>query len=105
MILQGLPLEAPIGRLIAAARELTGQAPSLDLALVALRRSLGMPPGSAFALFAIGRTVGWLAHALEQRELHQLIRPRAAYVGPRPQAAPAAGRVVRPLGASRERPG
>ncbi|PFR89107.1 excisionase, partial [Priestia megaterium] len=37
-----------------------------------------------FGLFALGRTIGWIAHALEQRESTRLIRPRAAYVGVRP---------------------
>jgi citrate synthase len=72
---------------IAEAQErLTGRPPGLDFALVALRRALGMPRGAAFALFALGRTVGWIAHALEQRERKSVIRPRAAYVGPRPAA-------------------
>lgn len=76
--------------------ELTGLHPTVDFALVALRRARALPPGSAFLLFAIGRTVGWLAHALEQRELGRLIRPRAAYVGERPKPdAPASGRVIR----------
>jgi citrate synthase len=71
-------------RLLHAVCELTGLRPSLDYALVALRRSLGLPEGSAFVLFAVGRTVGWLAHALEQGQSGSLIRPRAAYTGERP---------------------
>lgn len=63
---------------------LIGQRPNVDLALVALRRFLDLPGGSAFGLFALGRTVGWIAHALEQRADAQLIRPRAVYVGPTP---------------------
>ena len=59
----------------------TGLHPSLDYALVAIQRSLGLPAGAAFVLFALGRTAGWLAHALEQRQSGQLIRPRAHYVG------------------------
>lgn len=56
--------------------------PTIDFALVTLRRRLGLPRGAAFVLFAAGRTVGWLAHAGEQRRQGQLIRPRATYVGP-----------------------
>ena len=52
-----------------------------------LRRYLRLPEGSAFGLFALGRTVGWIAHALEQRETGQLIRPRAVYVGAMPEGA------------------
>ncbi len=59
----------------------TGLHPSLDYALVAMQRSLGLPHGAAFVLFALGRTAGWIAHALEQRESGQLIRPRARYTG------------------------
>jgi citrate synthase len=55
--------------------------PNLDFGLVAVVRALDLPRGSATALFAIGRTAGWIAHALEQRASGQLLRPRAAYVG------------------------
>jgi len=75
---------------------LTGDGPSVDFALVATRRVLGLPEGSGFGLFAAGRTAGWIAHALEQRAAGQLIRPRAAYVGPMPAAPDApAGRIIR----------
>ncbi|MFH6782818.1 MULTISPECIES: citrate synthase [Methylobacterium] len=67
-----------------AAEGLTGARPALDFALVALRRHLGLARGSAFALFALGRSVGWIAHGLEQRRAGGLIRPRAVYVGPAP---------------------
>lgn len=33
-------------------------------------------------IFTLGRTVGWLAHALEQQATGRLIRPRAHYAGP-----------------------
>ncbi|MGD0432032.1 MAG: citrate synthase family protein [Acetobacteraceae bacterium] len=70
--------------LVDAADQLTGQAPNIDFALVTLRRFLKLPEGSAFGLFALGRSVGWIAHAIEQRENGQLIRPRAVYAGPAP---------------------
>jgi citrate synthase len=70
--------------LLRAAADLTGQAPSLDVGLVAVARRLGLPAGAAAALFAIGRTTGWLAHALEQAGQNRLIRPRARYTGPMP---------------------
>ncbi len=59
----------------------TGLRPNIDAALVALEQHLSLPDGSALAIFAVGRTAGWLAHALEQRREGQLIRPRATYVG------------------------
>lgn len=81
LILPGFP-EAQA--LIEAVGKLTGELPSIDFALVALRRALCLPEGTAFGLFALGRTIGWIAHALEQRAQGRLIRPRAVYVGPVP---------------------
>jgi len=53
--------------------------PSIDVGLVAVARALELPAGSATALFALGRTVGWVAHALEQYDAGFLVRPRARY--------------------------
>lgn len=64
--------------------EVTGKRPNVDFALVVLARTLNLPPESALALFALGRTVGWIAHAIEQYQREELLRPRAQYVGPRP---------------------
>jgi len=57
-------------------------APTLDAGLVTLCHCLSLPPGSAATLFAVGRSAGWVAHALEQRAAGYLLRPRARYVGP-----------------------
>jgi citrate synthase len=58
-----------------------GLEPNLDLGLVALRVALGLRPGSASSVFAIGRIAGYVAHVLEQRAQGYLLRPRARYVG------------------------
>ena len=58
-----------------------GLHPTVDFGLVTLARALDLPPGAALGLFALGRTVGWIGHALEQYQLDQMIRPRARYVG------------------------
>jgi citrate synthase len=60
-------------------RVATGVPPNIDYALVVVEQQLGLPVGAAFALFAVGRTVGWIAHALEQWQSGKLIRPRAVY--------------------------
>jgi citrate synthase len=57
-----------------------GAEPNVDFALVAIERSLKLPNGVALALFAIARTVGWLAHVFEQRAAGNLIRPRAEFI-------------------------
>lgn len=55
--------------------------PNIDFALVALAHAAHLPEGAPLALFALGRTVGWIAHAIEQYGSDTLIRPRASYVG------------------------
>ncbi|HXC60351.1 MAG TPA: citrate synthase family protein [Steroidobacteraceae bacterium] len=72
------------GDVAAAAAGILGEAPTIDFALVALAKSLGLPDGSALTLFALGRTLGWIAHALEQYAQDAIIRPRARYVGDKP---------------------
>lgn len=71
-------------RIAEAVEHSMGEKPNLDFALVAVSRCLGLPRGAALALFAIGRTIGWIAHAIEQYEQNAMIRPRARYVGPAP---------------------
>ena len=69
----------------ATAKELYAVEPNIDFALVAMTLTLDLPPGSALGLFALGRTAGWMGHALEQYATGSLIRPRARYMGPRPR--------------------
>jgi citrate synthase len=64
--------------------EATGELVNIDYALAVLAHSLRLPAGSELALFAMARTVGWIAHASEQLQFGKLIRPRARYVGPSP---------------------
>jgi citrate synthase len=67
---------------VAAAKMLLGQHPTVDFALATLSLVLKLPPRSGLTLFALGRTIGWIGHAIEQYAAGQLIRPRAKYVGP-----------------------
>lgn len=59
----------------------TGEQPNVDLALAALTHALGRGPDDTLTLFALARSVGWLAHILETLLSGQMIRPRARYVG------------------------
>jgi citrate synthase len=70
--------------LAGAARDLLHDAPNLDFGLVALARAYDMPERAPLLLFALGRTTGWIAHAIEQYGSSELIRPRANYTGPAP---------------------
>ena len=67
----------------AAADAGSGQ-PNLDFALASVSRVLRLPSGAPLMLFAIGRTIGWIGHAIEQYAANQLIRPRARYTGVQP---------------------
>src|SRR3954471_4597436 len=73
-------------RVAEAGERLTGRRPNVDFATVTIERALGLPKDAALSMFLLGRTVGWIAHALEQAAHGGLIRPRARYTGPQPPA-------------------
>jgi citrate synthase len=68
-------------KLLRRVEQMYGPKPNLVMALWALEQVHGLPNHSGIALFAIGRSVGWIAHALEQRSSSEVIRPRAKFVG------------------------
>ena len=72
-------------RLQDAVRAVTGLGPNVDFALIAACEGLRLPPDAPFALFAVARCAGWIAHAIEQGQADTLIRPRARYIGPEPE--------------------
>jgi citrate synthase len=57
--------------------------PNIDFALAALADATGMIRGAGEAVFAVARSAGWLAHALEEYQRKKPIRPRSIYTGPR----------------------
>ena len=67
--------------------KITGQQPNVDFALVALARVVGLPEDAPLSLFALGRTAGWIGHAIEQYGSGTLIRPRARYTGDKPEGS------------------
>jgi citrate synthase len=73
---------------VTAGFRLIGRHPNVDFALAATATTLRLPRGAALGLFIVGRTVGWIAHAIEQYESGILIRPRARYLGPPPENGP-----------------
>jgi citrate synthase len=70
-----------ISRFIAKVTSLTGLQPNIDAALAALVARYRLPADAAFGLFATARSVGLLAHSIEQLSVAQVIRPRGRYVG------------------------
>ncbi len=67
--------------LVDAAARAGRPSPNIDVGLVAVCASLGLAPGAAAGLFAVGRCAGWIAHVLEQLEAGFLVRPRARWTG------------------------
>ena len=59
--------------------------PNIDFAIATLVRVAGMVRGAGEAIFAVARTAGWIAHALEAYSGPGPLRPRAVYTG-RPAA-------------------
>jgi len=80
-----------ITRFIHKVADLTGLQPNIDAALAALAAHLRLPADAVFGLFATARSVGLLAHSLEQLGEAQVIRPRGRYVGPMPDAVQGSG--------------
>jgi citrate synthase len=62
--------------------------PNIDFALAALADVAGMISGAGEAVFAVARTAGWIAHALEEYAREVPLRPRAVYTGPPARDAP-----------------
>jgi citrate synthase len=67
--------------IIAEVRDRALPEPNIDLALGTLTSAAGMDRGAGEAIFAVARTAGWIAHALEAYEAGTLLRPRASYTG------------------------
>lgn len=75
--------EAPplYGLLAEAGEEFLGEPVNIDFALASLAATFRLPDEAPLVIFALSRTVGWLAHAMEQVESGHMIRPRARYSG------------------------
>jgi citrate synthase len=80
----GQPEWAQIKGIAAATTELTQLLPNIDFALASMARVFRLPVLAPFTMFAVGRCAGWIAHAQEQYESRQLLRPRARYIGDAP---------------------
>ncbi|ARN19034.1 citrate synthase family protein [Piscinibacter gummiphilus] len=83
---------AHVARLIDRVVALTGLPPNMDVALASLAARHRLPADAAFAMFAIARSVGLLAHGMEQLGVDSVIRPRGRYTGPTEGLQPAVRR-------------
>jgi citrate synthase len=56
--------------------------PNVEIMAALLLDAVGISREAFTLAFAIGRSAGWLAHAMEQQQTGRMIRPVSAYVGP-----------------------
>ncbi len=85
------PVGAVVAELVAqlAASGHPAPFPNVDLALAAVAHAHDMRPDAGEAIFAVARTVGWIAHALEEYSEPGLrFRSPGSYIGPRPRPVP-----------------
>ncbi len=66
---------------LAEVRQKSLPEPNIDFAIATLARVAGMITGAGEAVFAVARTAGWIAHALEAYAGDGPLRPRAVYTG------------------------
>lgn len=72
-------------RVAEAIRSRSGAHPNIDFALAAVALHHGMPADAGEAIFAVARTAGWLAHALEEyNDRPSRFRPNGQYSGKDP---------------------
>jgi 2-methylcitrate synthase/citrate synthase II len=63
-----------------------GLYPNLDFYTAVAYLLMGVPRDLYTPVFVCSRIAGWCAHVMEQQDHNRLIRPRALYTGPPPQA-------------------
>jgi citrate synthase len=71
----------PLLEICTKAGKSLGILPNFDLVLALMELHFAWPESAGISLFAIARCAGWVAHAHEQTETGDMIRPRARYVG------------------------
>ena len=84
LVRRAAPKSGPLAvaeAVLAEVRRKSLPAPNIDFAIATLARVAGMVTGAGEAIFAVARTAGWIAHALEAYEGDGPLRPRAVYTG------------------------
>src|SRR4051794_39364886 len=57
---------------------------NIEMNAALLLDAVGVPRDAFTQVFAIARSAGWLANALEQQKTGRMIRPASNYIGPKP---------------------
>ncbi|WP_307217788.1 citrate synthase [Microbacterium sp. SORGH_AS_0888] len=79
------PTIEAVDALAAEAERVARLRPNVDLALAAIVTAFDLPADAGTALFAIARSAGWIAHAVDEYRRPPLrLRPQGRYVDPAP---------------------
>jgi citrate synthase len=79
--------DAPGKAEVRAVIDASGSPPNVDFAIAAFALLTGMAADAGEAIFAVGRTAGWIAHALEEYgDRPSRFRPSGRYAGPANQS-------------------
>lgn len=84
-LLPHFPLPPQFAAVRETGEEMVGERVNVDFALTAMAAAFDLPREAPIIIFSLARSAGWLAHAMEQIDSGELIRPRARYVGPAPE--------------------
>jgi citrate synthase len=81
-LLPAVPGEPEVRAAIDAVARSSGSRPNVDFAIAAFALLTGMAADAGEAIFAIGRTAGWIAHSLEEySDRPSRFRPSGRYAG------------------------
>lgn len=75
-------LEPRVAAVVARVKPGRKLPPNVEIMAALLLDVVGFPREAFTPVFAICRTAGWLAHALEQQQTGRMYRPTSEYVGP-----------------------
>lgn len=78
---------ADLKAILNVGEDLTGQPVGMSLALALIGRHLDLPREAPVTLYGIGRSAGWLAHAIEQMYSGSAPKARFRYIGVHPQVS------------------
>ena len=91
LVRQAAPKSGPLAvadAVLAETRRKSLPEPNMDFAVATLVQVAGLVRGAGETIFAVARTAGWIAHALEAYVGPGPLRPRAVYTGRPPADSP-----------------
>ncbi len=79
---------ADLKAILKVGEDLSGRPVGLSLALALIGRHMDLPREAPLTLYGIGRSAGWLAHAIEQMHSGAAPKARLRYIGMHPHVLP-----------------